>query len=107
VFDSPIRKFRVKGQGPVDERLLTVPQGGSKEIRLWSRTWDRTWTVDVRWDHKVNDPKLNGTVICEWSDVNQKGLVPAYDEALHFLPEWAAITKAADGLVEVHEHFSV
>ena len=107
VFDSPIRKFKVKGQGPNDPRFAPVPDGGSKEVRLWSRSWNTTWTVDVKWDHKANEPGLKGKVVCMWSDVNQRGTIPAYDEALHFLPSWTALTKAGDGLVEAFERFSV
>ena len=107
VFDSPIRKFKVQGQAQVDERFAPVPDGGSKEIRLWSRSWNRTWTVDVKWDHEANKPGLKGKVVCMWSDVNQRGVIPAYDEALHYLPEWTAITKGGDGLVEGYQRFSI
>ena len=107
VFDSPIRKFKVKGQAPVDERFAPVPDGGSKEIRLWSRTWNRTWTVDVKWDHDASKPRLKGKVVCLWSDVNQRGVIPAYDEALHYFPDWAIVTKGGDGLVEAFERFSI
>ena len=107
VFDSPIRKFKVKGQAPVDERFAPVPDGGSKEIRLWSRTWNRTWTVDVKWDHDQSKPALKGKVVCLWSDANQRGVIPAYDEALHYLPDWVTVTKGGDGLVEAYERFSI
>ena len=84
-----------------------IPDGGSKEIRLWSRTWGRDWTVDVKWDHKPSNPHLGGKVVCMWSDVNQNGIIPAYDEATHYLPEWAAVTKGGDGLVEAYERFLI
>ncbi|KAI1616023.1 F-box and leucine-rich repeat protein GRR1 [Exophiala viscosa] len=113
VFDSPISAFQVNGQAPRDKRFLPVPEAGSNEVRLWSRTWDRAWTVDVSWLNPEEDgpPKksnetLTGKVICLWSDVNQVGLIPAFDEAKHFLPNWVAITKAEDGLVEGYKRFS-
>ncbi|KIV78612.1 hypothetical protein PV11_06246 [Exophiala sideris] len=114
VFDSPISAFQVNGQAPRDKRFPPVPEAGSNEVRLWSRTWDRAWTVDVSWLNPEDDgpPKksnetLTGKVVCLWSDVNQVGLIPAFDEAKHFLPNWVAITKADDGLVEGYKHFSV
>jgi Peptidase family M28 len=104
VFDSPVSDFHVHGAAPVDKRFPPVPQSGSKEIRLWSRTWDRIWTVDVQWEGTSD---LTGKVVCLWSDVNEAGVIPAFDEARHFVPEWIAVTKAGDGLVEGFRRFSV
>lgn len=110
-FDTNVLDFTVHGQGPVDKRFVPVPEGGSKEIRLWSRTWDRAWTVDVSWphdsDHKEKGSQLTGRAVCLWSDVNQRGTIPAYDEALHFVPDWVAMTKSADGLVEGFKRFAI
>ncbi|KAJ2892167.1 hypothetical protein MKZ38_010175 [Zalerion maritima] len=50
---------------------------------------------------------LNGRIVCIWSDANDKGTIPALDEALQFAPSWAAITKMAEGLVEGSVGFSV
>ena len=108
VFDSNIRSFRVHGSGPADDRMPPVPKEGSKEIRLWSRIWDRQWTVDVKWDNsRVTGKKMTGQVVCMWSDANEKGVIPAYDEAEHYFPGWVAVTKAGDGLVEGYKSFKV
>ena len=108
IFDSNIRSFRVHGQGPTDDRMPPVPKEGSKEIRLWSRTWDKQWTVDVKWDNsRVSGKKMTGKVVCMWSDANEKGVIPAYDEAEHYFPGWVAVTKAGDGLVEGFKRFEV
>lgn len=107
VFDAPISSLHVHGQSSEDKRLPSVPEQGSKEIRLWSRTWNRTWTVDVTWDTKQHGRSLAGRAICLWSDVNQQGVIPAFDEVAHYVPVWAAITKAADGLVEGYKTFNV
>jgi len=124
VFDSPISSFNVYGQAPVDKRMPPVPDAGSREIRLWSRTWERAWTVDVTWesDDSTQDNQavlagikekrkqkdgLTGKVVCLWSDANQMGTIPAYDEAIHYSPEWVAVTKAGDGLVEGFKRFIV
>jgi hypothetical protein len=50
---------------------------------------------------------MTGKVMCLWSDVNQVGLIPAFDEAVHYAPEWVAVTKASDGLVEGYKAFKV
>ena len=108
VFNNPIQHFKVKGMGPTDDRFRSVPEGGSKEIRLWSREWDRTWLVDVRWStEKLKKGIMHGKVVCLWSDVNQRGVLPAWDEAVHYAPEWVAMTKAGDGLLEGYKHFEV
>ncbi|KAG9768446.1 putative zinc metalloprotease, partial [Aureobasidium melanogenum] len=122
-FDSPISAFQVEGQAPRDKRFIPVPDGGSREIRLWSRTWDRAWTVDVSWDDpsagddseeemdaspkKHSITPLHGKVACEWSDANQVGVIPAFDEAMHYVPDWVAISKMADGLVEGYKKFQI
>ena len=105
VFATPITDFHVHGSSPRDKRFIRVPRDGSREIRLWSRTWDRTWTVDVAWDDGAAGMK--GKVVCLWSDANREGYIPAYDEAKHFLPGWAAVTKWGDGLVEGSKRFIV
>jgi hypothetical protein len=114
-FGTPISAFTVKGQAPHDKRFPPVPEKGSTEIRLWSRTWDRAWTVDVDFKAPDNDGEdghdskdgVKGAVVCLWSDVNQKGTIPAFDEAMHYVPDWVAITKAGDGLVEGYKRFKI
>ncbi|RMZ75185.1 hypothetical protein DV738_g5614, partial [Chaetothyriales sp. CBS 135597] len=120
LFDHPIRDFKVEGQAPIDPRLPPIPTDStSNEIRLWSRTWNRTWTVDVKWDIPAKRAvsataeessyrdALTGKVVCLWSDANQRGVIPAYDEALHYAPEWVALSKASDGLVEGYKRFTL
>lgn len=91
----------------MDKRMPSVPEAGSKEIRLWSRTWDRTWSVNVTWDDDELAQGQTGKVACMWSDVNHDGTIPAYDEALHFAPDWVAMSKLTDGLVEGYKRFVV
>lgn len=101
---------------------------GLKELRLWSRTWDRTFVVDIDWeptrigDTTEDDGTLSGKIACEWAeyesgmvdngsiwpwDGREQPKIPALEEVLAFLPEWATVTKAADGLVEAWVPFSV
>jgi len=107
VFDSPIAGFRVLGQAPVDQKFPPIPEAGSNEIRLWSRTWGCAWTVDVSWDTAGGSDGMSGKVVCLWSDINRGGVIPAFDEAWHYAPPWVAISKAADGLVEGFKRFAV
>ncbi|KAL8643716.1 MAG: hypothetical protein Q9226_008164 [Calogaya cf. arnoldii] len=114
-FDSPVSDFEVKGAAPED-RSERVPKEGSKEIRLWSRTWEKPWHVRVRWGNEKwsfmkqqqqRRQGLNGRVVCLWSDANDSGAIPALDEAWRFVPAWVAISKAKDGLVEGSKTFLI
>ncbi|KAG5728578.1 hypothetical protein E4T56_gene19613 [Termitomyces sp. T112] len=87
---------------------------GTKELRVWSRTWDREFVIDVSF---VEPPqKIRGRVACGWSEYESgrvglndgiESKIPAYEEALRFLPRWATLTKLTDGLVEVWSTFEV
>lgn len=107
LFDQPIVDFNIKGQGLQDKRFDKVPEGGTKALRLWSRTWNRAWTVDATWNIEEHGNNLTGRAVCLWSDVNQKGVIPAFDEVSHFVPDWVAVTKLSDGLVEAYKRFEV
>ncbi|KAL8963954.1 MAG: hypothetical protein Q9183_004818, partial [Haloplaca sp. 2 TL-2023] len=48
LFDTPITDFSIEGAAP-EPRSKKVPEEGSKELRLWSRTWEKPWTVNVQW----------------------------------------------------------
>ncbi|KAF9465216.1 hypothetical protein BDZ94DRAFT_1350181 [Collybia nuda] len=93
-----------------------VPKGGLDSIWLWSRTWDRNFTVEIEWEDYSGD--FEGRVGCEWaeyesgmiggeSDVSHRGQIPAFEEVLSFLPQWATVSKTADGLVEAWGRFVV
>ncbi|KAI4240348.1 MAG: hypothetical protein L6R40_005174 [Gallowayella cf. fulva] len=117
-FDTAISDVDIEGAMP-EERLEKVPTEGSKEVRLWSRTWEKPWHVKVRWGSGVQalplgmvkqqkrSPGLNGRVVCLWSDANGSGVIPALDEAWKFLPEWVAVSKLKDGLVEGSKRFLI
>ena len=111
LFDNPISDFKVHGSSPPDKRFPLVPEGGSKEIRLWSRTWGTPWTVDVDWEgqgkHEGERVGMQGKVVCLWSDANREGVIPALDEVRHFAPAWVAVTKFGDGLVEGSKGFII
>ena len=109
-FDRPIKGFNVLG-GSRDDRFDPVPEMGSDQIRLWHRDWDRSWTVDVEWPvsdgKQPGDEGLEGKVVCLWSDDNVEGVIPALDEIRRFAPDWSAVSKAQDGLVEGVKRFMI
>ena len=106
-FNQPIADFRVEGAGE-DKRLQRVPEEGSKEISLWSRTWEKEWTVHVKWRPQPGAGSgIDGRVVCLWSDDNETGVIPALDEIRHFAPDWVAVSKNGDGLVEGSKAFLV
>lgn len=94
-----------------------VSEAGVGEVRLWSRTWGREWVVDVEF-FSSESGGVRGRVGCEWAEYEsasvgvyvgkgRSGRIPALEEVLGFLPRWAAVTKAGDGLVEVWSAFEV
>ena len=108
LFNKPISDFRVRGAGD-DKRFQRVSEDGSSTVFLWSRTWEKVWDVDVFWEAEEGEEAtgLDGRVVCLWSDDNETGVIPALDEARHFLPDWVAVTKTDDGLVEGSKAFMV
>ncbi|KAF8161606.1 hypothetical protein B0H34DRAFT_796365 [Crassisporium funariophilum] len=130
-FDSrPAAEYVVKapeGSPPIKgmQRGYEVGEGGVKEVRLWSRTWGRQFVLDVEFGAKDNSSALTtldmqGRIACEWAEYESgtvdhgsgvKGKnepkIPAFEEVLTYLPEWAVVSKMADGLVEVWAPFAV
>ncbi|KAJ7681779.1 hypothetical protein B0H17DRAFT_942691 [Mycena rosella] len=111
-FDNKqIKHHSVQGADPgILERVRSAPEGVA-ELRLWSRTWDRTFTVDVDWE---GDSALQGRVACEWAEYESGSVgvvttakIPAFEEVLAFLPQWTAVSKMGDGLVEAWGSFSI
>jgi len=114
-----------------------IRKKGIDNLRLWSRTWDREFVVDVhsvstlrlegriacQWTEYESAVIDHGSVVVvvgspegeeeEEEEERKKGSVysggkiPAFEEVLRFLPEWAVATTTADGLVEVVAPFSI
>jgi len=108
-FDSArVRGIRVHGA----TRNSTIQQGyevgedGVSVVKLWSRTWNREWIVDVDMGTDGVIGKVDGRVACEWSE-NIDTRIPALEEVMTFIPNWAVVTKADDGLVEAWHKFSI
>ena len=104
-FDKPVSDYFVIGSALDNLRFpRTLPESGGEELRLWSREWGHVWHVVVG---SGSDAKLTGRVSCLWSDNNHDGIIPALDEVRRYAPVWAAVSKLADGLVEVSRRFEV
>ena len=123
-FDNqPIFEYVIRSSDGVGEKKgmqhgYEVGKGGVKKLILWSRTWDREFIVDVKWGDDSGTAGLQGRIGCEWAEYESaaidhgtgggvSGKIPAFEEVLMFLPEWAVSTKQDDGLVEVLAPFSV
>jgi len=105
LFDSPVSSVHIE-DGATDPRFKTITEKGSYQVRLFPRTWDKTMTVNVTWSEEQAEGQT-GKVMALWSDANQHGTIPAYDEIRRFQPIWAAVTKAGDGLVEGWKAFEL
>ena len=123
-FDNqPILEYVIRSSDGVGEKKgmqhgYEVGKRGVKKLILWSRTWDREFIVDVKWGDDSGTAGLQGRIGCEWAEYESaaidhgtgggvSGKIPAFEEVLMFLPEWAVSTKQDDGLVEVLAPFSV
>ena len=112
-FDnSSITSYDVQGSSGVLQQGSEMPEGGISALTLWSRTWGREFVIDVKW---TSEGTQEGRVACEWAEYESAtagaggsgGKIPALEEILGFLPKWAVVSKADDGLVEAWGTFSV
>lgn len=108
-FNRPISDLRIGGAA--DDRLFKrVSEEGAREVRLWKRTWNEPWDVHVRWETggpEWDGKGLDGRVVCMWNDESKTGVIPALDEIRRYAPDWVAVTKMGDGLVEGSKSFLV
>ncbi len=109
-FARPVKAVSVKGAGK-DDRFESVPEAGSKEVKLWHRDWDGEWEVDVEWPVSegkgLGEEGMEGRVVCLWADANKQGTVQALEEVRRYAPEWVGLSKLSDGLVEGSVAFNV
>jgi hypothetical protein len=103
LFNNPINSYVVEGS-TTDNRFPAISEDGTKEIRLWSREWEVPWNVTFSWEGSKG---VDGKVVCLWNDEDGQGLIPALEEIRRFAPDWTAVTKASDGLVEGFKAFTV
>ena len=106
---------------------LVSPETNGSVLRYWSRKWGKKFVVELDLNEtqgKDEDSQiLRGRVGCEWAEyesgivgLDLNGLekegyrnpkIPALEEVFRFLPQWAIVSKAADGLVEAWSDFAI
>lgn len=107
VFDEPVSSISI-ADGSKPQGSSVVAEGGTYQIHLFSRTWEKTFELNVTWEDGRHSPKgKKGRAVCLWSDANQVGTIPAFDELRRYQPVWSAVTKMSDGLVEGWREFEV
>ena len=105
VFDNLVSDLSIEDAAS-DPRYNPVSDRGIAQIRLASRTWNKNFHVNVTWSEQ-EAKNQTGRVICAWSDANQHGTIPAYDEIRRFAPVWSTVVKNSDGLAEGYKEFTV
>jgi hypothetical protein len=114
VDSHSIKRYRARTiESPeVEWSTFDVPASKERDIhvlRLWARSWDtKKFQAELELDAADEDgadEPIAGSVSCLWNDGPGGALIPALEEARAFLPEWVAISKAADGLVEARSGF--
>jgi hypothetical protein len=119
VDNHRIRRYRARTReggtteistgAPTTWTAFEVP--AEKEINLltlWARAWGSKFDVEFDVDPDTEQKQIiAGRVSCFWNDGPGGAQIPALEEARRFLPEWVAISKAADGLVEAASGFLV
>jgi hypothetical protein len=105
VLDNLISDLSIEDAAS-DPRYNPISDGGTAQILLASRTWDKNFHVNVTWSEQ-EAKNQTGRVVCAWSDANQHGTIPAYDEFRRFAPVWSTVVKSSDGLVEGYKEFIV
>ncbi|KAM0720592.1 hypothetical protein Q7P37_004728 [Cladosporium fusiforme] len=112
LFDSPVSSLHITNTTDIiqnNSKPARRDDGsgkGTTELRLFSRSWDKEFQVNVTWADGEAKGK-SGKVGCMWSDVNERGVVPALDEVWRFEPVWSVVSKGSDGLVEGWRNWQV
>jgi len=87
---------------------VPMERKGTHLLTLWARAWGSRFEVELDVDvdgEGEGQGEIVGRLSCLWNDGPGGARIPALEEARAFLPEWVAITKAADGLVEAASGF--
>ena len=114
VDSHSIKRYRARTIGSPEAEWSSFDVPASKDraihlLTLWARSWDtKKFQADLELDagdEDGADEPIAGSVSCLWNDGPGGALIPALEEARAFLPEWVAITEAADGLVEAQSGF--
>lgn len=89
---------RSKSFGGGADSVEQSPEGQDGELKARSADWVLPTTRKDQFKVRIS---------CAWSDANEPGTIPAFDELLKYMPTWAAVTKKNVGLVEVRKTYTV
>ncbi|EIW82238.1 hypothetical protein CONPUDRAFT_54548 [Coniophora puteana RWD-64-598 SS2] len=107
------------------EKAMTMTrEQGVRQARVWNRNFGGESEVIVGWaepdlntteDEDGESEKVTGRVECQWDEYESGTVgggdsgarIPALEEVLEFLPEWATVTKRWHGLVRASVPFSI
>ncbi|KAL7799925.1 peptidase family M28 domain-containing protein [Trichoderma ceciliae] len=109
-LSQPVVAFEVKGGAPLDRRFGSIPRDGLNRITLFRREWSGPWEIALHLTdvgRTLDQDSLDITVRCAYSDMNDERTIPVLHELYQYMPNWAVISKAAVGLVEVRQKFTV
>jgi hypothetical protein len=81
-------------EGHADKVITTSKSQWSDELKA------RNLAEQGTRHSELSGSPLSGKLICSWSDANEPGTIPAFDECLQYAPVWVSITKSSVGLVE-------
>ena len=87
---------------------VPMERKGTHLLTLWARAWGSRFEVELDVDvdgEGERQEEIVDRLSCLRNDGPGEARIPALEEARAFLPEWVAITKAADGLVEAASGF--
>jgi hypothetical protein len=101
---------RTESSSNVAWSAFEVPHGVEVHLlTFWTRPWGSRFVVELDVDElegaNGQADGITGRVSCLWNDGPGGAQIPALEEARMFLPEWVAISKATDGLVEAISGF--
>lgn len=103
IFDTPVQSVSIAGAA-TDPRHEPVGEGGSTQLRLFSRDWEKEFQVNVSWAVGREAKGQKGRLGCLWAEADR---IPALQELKRFEPVWSAVTKHDDGLVVGWRHWKI
>ncbi|KAK6204280.1 putative zinc metalloprotease [Scheffersomyces amazonensis] len=91
---------------------------GINQIQLNKLSWDKDYHIGIQWvpnlAEDTSESKLSITAICYWADLaplaTDQGVlssIPAYDELLHYTPNYVTFANYERGLVSITKSFQV
>jgi len=120
-----------EGKLTLSPSSTSSPGTNGSVLRYWSREWGKKFAVELdvnvtKLEDETREDEfqtLRGRVACEWAEYESGMLgldlnkleregymnpkIPALEEIFRLLPQWAIVSKAADGLVEAWTEFVI